>query len=173
MAARGQKPVLANPLAARAAFERDLTVVLEGRRVTWEESGWTRVDELTLLIPLTGYRNQVAGDPGFFLKLDFRHYPEWPPSAQFVNPATRKYVYPADAYWLPRLESDEMRTHENYDNKCQLICSSVTLEFYEVLHGVEEKFVWKHPRQTFAATLNQVEWALNHHYNGRFSQTQP
>lgn len=169
MAAKGQKPVLANPLLARVAFEHDLAIVLGGRRVTWEESGWTRLDDLTLLIPLTGYRNQVADAPPFILKLDFRHYPDWPPSAQFVNPATNIYAFPADRYWLPRLENDEIRTHENYDNKGQLICSSVTLEFYDVLHDVADQFVWKHPRQTFAATLNQIEWALHDCYNGRFS----
>lgn len=169
MAAKGQKPVLANPLLAQAAFEHDLAVVLKGRGVTWEQSGWTRLNELALLIPMTGYPNQAAGEPPFTLKLEFRHYPDWPPSAQFVNPNTRTYSYPADRCWLPKLDNEEIKTHENYDNKGQLICSSVTLEFYDVLHGVEDKFVWKHPRQTFAATLNQIEWALHHHYNGRFA----
>jgi hypothetical protein len=169
MAAKGQKPVLANPMLARAAFEHDLIVVLGGRRVTWGESGWTRLDELTLLIPLTGYRNQVADGPAFLLKLDFRHYPEWPPGAQFVNPTTNTYTFPADRFWLPRLESDEIRTHENHPNIGQLICSSVTREFYEILHDVDDKYVWKHPKQTFAATLNTIEGALTECYNGRFS----
>lgn len=170
MAVKGQKPVLANPLLAQAAFEHDLAIVLKGRGVSWEESGWTRLNELALLIPLIGYRNEVADEPAFTLKLEFRHYPDWPPSAQFVNPVTKGYAFPADSYWLPKLESDEIRTHDNYDNKGQLICSSVTFEFYDVQHGVEDKFVWKHPRQTFAATLNQIEWALRNHYNGRFAQ---
>ncbi len=170
MAAKGQTPVLANPLVARAALEHDLVVVLQGRKVTFEESGWIRPDELTLLIPVIGYVNQKADEPAFMLKLEFRHYPEWPPSAQFVNPTTRTFARPHDLYWLPRLESDEIRTHADYgDQHIQLICSSVTLEFYEVLHGVEDKFVWKHPRQTFAATLNQIEWALRDCYHGRFA----
>lgn len=170
MAAKGQKPVVANPLVARAALEQDLPVVVRGRGVTWEESGWTRPDELTLLIPVTGYANNVADEPPFTLKLEFRHYPEWPPSAQFVNPVTRSFARPGDLYWLPRLESDEIRTHADYgEQHIQLICSSVTLEFYDVLHGVEDKLVWKHPRQTFAATLNQIEWALRNCYHGRFA----
>lgn len=173
MAAKGQKPVLANPLLALAAFEEDLLVVLKGRGVTWEESGWTRPNDLTLLIPVNGYRDGVVDGPPFLLKLEFRHYPDWPPSAQFVNPVTKTYAYPGDRYWLPKLVSDEIHTHENYGpfegRFLQLICSSVTLEFYDVLHEVDAKFVWKHPRQTFAATLNQIEWALQNHYNGRFS----
>lgn len=170
MAAKGQKPVLANPLVARAALEHDLAVVLRGRGVTWEESGWTRANDLALLIPVTGYAANVADGPPFTLKLEFHHYPDWPPSAQFVNPVTRTFVRPGDLYWLPRIESDEIRTHADYgEQHIQLICSSVTLEFYEVLHGVEDKHVWRHPRQTFAATLNQIEWALRNCYHGRFA----
>lgn len=168
MAAKGQRPVMANPLAARAAFEHDLAVVLGGRQVA--EAGWTRPDDLALLVPVTGYMQNQPQNPPFTLKLEFRHYPEWPPSAQFVNPATKLFNRQTDLYWLPRIESDEIRTHSDYgDQHIQLICCSVTLEFYDVLHEVDDRFVWKHPRQTFAATLNQIVWGLGHHYNGRFA----
>lgn len=170
MAAAGKAPVLANPIVARAAMEQDLVKVLHGRGVTWEESGWRRIHDHGLLIPVTGYFKEVADAPDFLLRLEFFHYPDWPPSAQFVNPATGKFVIGQDGFWLPKIDCDEIKTHENYgSNQGQVICSSVTLEFYTVLHSVEEKHVWKHPRQNFAATLNQIEWALRHHYHGRFA----
>lgn len=170
MAAAGKAPVLANPIAARAALEQDLVKVLQGRGVTWEGSGWRRIHDHGLLIPVTGYLKEAADVPDFLLRLEFFHYPDWPPSAQFVNPSTGGFVIGHDGFWLPKIDTEEIKTHENYGgNQGQVICSSVTLEFYAVLHGVEEKYVWKHPRQNFAATINQIEWALRHHYHGRFA----
>lgn len=70
---------------------------------------------------------------------------------------------------LIRFFSRLIARSDDGDQPIQLICCSTTLEFYEVLHGVEDKYVWKHPRQTFAHRLSQIEWALQNCYRGRFA----
>jgi len=172
MASAKTLPVVVNPLVACAAFEDDLEKVLKGRHVTFEESSWTRLHSLGLLVPIKANRTGSSEADQFYLRLEFQYYPEWPPSAQFVNPATKVYSGGNDLYWLPKIEgTDEIRTHENYQGHGQVVCSSVTLEFYKVLHDVKEHHVWKHPSQNFASTINQIEWALSSpHYSGRFRE---
>ena len=173
MASAKALPVVVNPLIACAAYEEDLENVLKGRHVTVEESGWTRLHSLGLLVPIKAKRPGSSAPDQFYLRLEFQYYPEWPPSAQFVNPATNVYSGGNDLYWLPKIEgTDEIRIHENYSGHGQLICSSITLEFYKVLHDVKEQHVWKHPRQNFASTINQIEWALSSsYYTGRFRES--
>lgn len=161
MAQLGVDPVPATPSIAIEAFERDLDRVLRGK--TLEEMGWERPDRLTLLIPLLGARDGGQTDP-YLLRLHFGYYPEWPPSAQFVNPETGTYLYPGDVEHLPRIEeTGEIRVHPAYkfnDRLLQLICCSATLEFYLVRHGGEAHHVWQHPRQNFSATLKAIERGL-------------
>jgi hypothetical protein len=166
MARAGQDPVPNTPGRAQTALEADLPVVLRGR--TLEEVGWQRPDPLTLLVPLVGVREDKTTDE-FFLRLQFGYYPDWPASAQFVNPDTRAFRHPDDVRWLPRIEgTNEIAVHANYDNRLQLICASVTLEFYIVRHGVAERLVWDPKLQNFSATLAAIERGLKQpFYKGR------
>jgi hypothetical protein len=138
--------------------EKDLPSVLRGR--TLEEVGWLRPDPLTLLIPLAGTRANGIEDP-YVLRLRFGYYPEWPPSALFVNPDTREYAYPGDLTWLPSISgTPEIQIHANHNPIGQLICASVTLEFYLIRHGVQPEHVWDPARHNFAVTLNAVTRGL-------------
>jgi hypothetical protein len=171
MAAIKQAPVLANALVAREAFEADLPRVLKGRgAASVEEAGWTRLADLELLVPVQA-RSEKELIP-FFLRLKFYHYPEWPPSAQFVNPATRTFDLEKDRYWLPKiLGTDEVRVHDHVKEAGgQLICCSATLEFYIMLHDVKPEHLWDHSKYTFAHTINQIEWGLAKFYQGRFGE---
>ena len=171
MAALNQDPVSSDPEVALAAFDADLPRVLRGKTI--DEVGWQRPDPLTLLIPMWA---AVAGVPPdlFLLKLYFGYYPEWPASAQFVNPITRAYDPEKDKIWLPRIEGNSrIQVHPIYDGngrKLQLICSSMTLEFYLIRHGGKEEHVWSHPQRNFSATINEIRGGLlPQWYRGRMS----
>lgn len=155
MAKIGEEPVLNTPLAAREALERDLIKGLRGR-------SYQRPDPLTLLVPMFGNPESESPDL-FLLRLQFSYYPEWPPSAMFINPLTRQYDKAKDLIWLPRIEGNsrvQVHADYQYDGKgLQLICSSMTLEFYKIRHGCKESDLWT-PKHTFAATLNEIEMGL-------------
>lgn len=158
MAKDGETPV---PDLTRGAdaLREDLPKVLQGR--TLEESGWCQPDLLTLLVPLFAQRDDRTTD-FYLLRLYFNCYPEWPPSAQFINPQTLKYEGSVDKKWLPKIEgSQEIAVHDNYSNQgIQLICSSVTLEFYQVRHSVKSEHIWDDKRQNFSATLAAIRHGL-------------
>lgn len=152
MAKIGVDPVLNSPLAAREALERDLVKGLRGR-------SYQRPDSLILLIPMFGNPDSESPDL-FLLHLQFSCYPDWPPSAQFVNPLTRQYDKTKDLMWLPRIDgNNRIHVHPDFNGTGQLICSSMTLEFYKVRHGCKESDMWT-PTHTFAATLNEIEMGL-------------
>jgi hypothetical protein len=169
--------------------DRHLARILGGR--TLESAGWDRPDPLTLYVPLRGYSVQTSAmaygfDPSrpptadeepfggapagddYLLRLYFGHYPEWPPSARFVNPATQQFGAD-DRRWLPMINgANELHVHASYGQGGeQLICCSATLEFYLVSHSVEEKHRWR-PGSSFAVTLNTVSRYLRPpSYTGR------
>jgi hypothetical protein len=162
MAKIGADPVLNLPLAAREALDRDLVKSLRGR-------SYQRPDSLTLFVPLFGNPDSESPDL-FLLRLQFSYYPEWPPSAQFVNPLTRQFDKTKDAIWLPRIEGNSrIQVHADYNNGMgQLICSSMTVEFYKVRHSGNESEAWT-TTHTFAATINEIEMGLrpDSGYKGR------
>jgi hypothetical protein len=170
VAKAGEKPVPNSPLLAREALDRDLPLVLRG--VAFERSGWSRPDPLTLLVPMWGQLPDAPPD-FYLLRLNFAYYPEWPPSARFVNPVTLSYDPETDKRWVPKIEnSPRIQTHAWYNNnqtQLQLICSSMTLEFYLVLHGVEPQDLWT-AKHRFSATLGEIEAGLRHSggYRSRF-----
>lgn len=160
MAKEGETPV-PDPTRGADALRDDLPKVLRGQ--TLEEAGWCQPDSLTLLVPLFAQRDDRTTD-FYLLRLYFNCYPEWPPSAQFVNPQTLRYAGSADKKWLPKIEGcQEIAVHDSYsynNQSIQLICCSVTLEFYQVRHGVKPEHVWDGKHQNFSATLAAVRHGL-------------
>ena len=51
--------------------------------------------------------------------------------------------------------------------RIQLICCSATLEFYEVLHNVEQQHLWSES-DTFFTTVMAIRKAFASFYQGRF-----
>jgi len=170
----GDVPVPADPGQARAAVERHLAQTLAGRSL--ESAGWHRPEPLTLYVPMRGFTTATeassygfdpSADPtedsgrfngaptgdDYLLRLYFSHYPAWPPSALFVNPATRLFAA-GDERWLPTINgANEVAVHSAYPGIGQLICCSATLEFYQVRHQVADQHRWQ-PGSSFASTLN-------------------
>lgn len=159
---KGVRPVLNNPLRAKEALERDLPKAL--RNI----DGWQRLDDLNVIVPQYA-RNTNGEVDNYLLKLNFAYYPQWPPSAQFVNPETLNYLYPADIKWLPKIEgTSEIAVHASFQNVGQLICNSMTLEFYQVNHGVEDRHLWNEDNCNFSATINVIKQYINsNYYKGR------
>lgn len=156
---------VAIPARGKAALERDLPLVLRDRSLA--DAGWSRLDDLTLCIPLWS----LGGD-FYLLRLQFHCYPEWPPGTLFVNPITRDYRFPDDKRWLPTIEAPHLRVHADYANsKKQLICNSTTCEFYEVRHGLDDQnHIWDEKQHNFNHTLFTITQALqSEHYKGRQS----
>ncbi len=106
------------------------------------------------------------------LRLFFDHYPMWPPSALFVNPLTLDYRLPDDAKWMPNAPGHpEIAFHTNYAGRDgQVVCCSLTLEFYRINHSLEERHVWRGDKQTFLATIAAIKRVLiPPYYVGRAS----
>lgn len=156
--------------AGAEALELDIPRVLQLLEAdSLEQLGWSQPDKLTLLVPMYGERNGVRDD--YMLKLGFKAYRRWPPSAQFVNPATLSYTHPEDQKHVPRLTSDECHSHTAYSKPgggtLQLICCSAVLEFYEISHDVKEEHIWRETN-TFYTTIMAIRRAFASSYGGRF-----
>ena len=141
------------------AFAEHLDCVLRNR--TPDDLGWAKPDELTLLVPLFGTTAAGRKD-AYLLRLYFDHYPTWPPSALFVNPLTLEYRLADDAKWVPQAPGHpDIAFHTNYGgNQGQVVCCSLTLEFYKVNHGVQQHLVWQAEKQTFLATIASIKRLL-------------
>lgn len=157
--------------AGAAALDEDIPRVLRIMGVSsLEELEWSRPNKLSLLVPMIG--TCQGNEDRYILRLGFQAYRKWPPSAQFVNPETKGYVYPDDQRFVPKLTSPECYAHVAYRqtpqaSAVQLICCSATLEFYEVLHQVKPEHLWKET-DTFLTTIMAIRKALTSYYGGRF-----
>ncbi len=158
--------------AGAAALDEDIPRVLRIMGASsLEELGWSRLNKLSLLVPMAG--TYQGNEDSYLVRLGFQAYRKWPPSAQFVNPETKSYVYPDDQRFVPKLTSSECYTHVAYRRTpqaapVQLICCSATLEFYEFLHQVRPEHVWRET-DTFLTTITAIRKALTSFYGGRFS----
>jgi len=163
------KPPVQDIAQGQAAFAADLSRFLGQRSI--DEVGWAKPDELTLLVPLFATRADGGKDP-YLLRLYFDHYPTWPPSALFVNPLTVTYKFPDDIQWVPQADNhQEIKFHTNYPGGTQLVCCSLTLEFYKVNHSVQEAVIWREKEHKFTSTIASIKRGLvPPYYIGRSKQ---
>ena len=152
-------------------FEEDLARVLAVRGAAAPaDLGWKVVGKRTLLVPVAGMYGGAVDT--FLLRLDFVTRREWPPKAQFVDPATLAYVVGRDRSSLPQLNHPEVHVHPAYQRdpsaqKIQLICCSATFEYYDVVHGGDDAILWR-SNDTFAVTIAAIQRAMaSEHYLGR------
>ncbi len=163
-------PVSGDPIEAAQALDAHLALYLRARGVNrLEELGWTRPTKLMLHIPI------VAGqEDRFLLEFIFTHYPEWPPRVRFVNPESKRFEYPGDMCWVPKIEQTQaIAIHETYEDGGQkfygYICCSYNLDYYTSQHNMNQPYDhWNTKQRTFNATLSVIEDALAKRYQGRF-----
>lgn len=157
--------------AGRAVLAASLPKALKARGAqTIEDLGWRAPNKSTLLIPMKATFNGSIDE--YLLKLTFKTDEDWPPSAQFVNPKTNRYVLGLDRHHIPKLTSQEVHTHDAYPHPAggaiQLICCSATFEYYDVLHGLNAPHHLWRTGDSFLVTVNAIERAMANHYQGRF-----
>lgn len=166
-------PVANDPLLAKEALDEHLALMFEIKGVAnLEELGWTRPTPLTLRIPMRAVSGNQVDE--FMLELGFSYYPDWPPSARFINPNTGAFDPATDYCWVPILDgSPAIYTHRVYngpDGKVYLgfICCSFTLDYYLSRHGVSFPGThWKAKDRKFLATISVLEHAMRTCYRGR------
>jgi hypothetical protein len=110
------------------------------------------------------------------VRLGGEFYDLWPPSALFVCPprgATHErterlgwVTAPPASCWLPTVTPvPSFAIHSPYTfpdgRQGQLVCCSMTLEYYQSNHSPTAQQSWKQGRHTLAATLHRIHDALN------------
>lgn len=171
MASHNERPTL-DLRAGRRVFEEDLQHALNLHSAEAPaDLGWRVHGPRSLLVPIIGTHADTVDQ--YLLRLEFLTGREWPPSAQFVNPDTLKYIVGQDTGHLPQLGHPEVHVHPAYvspttSTAIQLICCSATFEYYDVKHGGEETTLWQ-SSDNFLVTLAAIRRAVGTpHYQGRY-----
>ena len=169
-------PALADPEIAAAVFAGHLDRVSQGAQARQRAWVFTRLDAMHVVVSITGTRPDGHRD-GYYLKLGAEYYDRYPPTTSFVcppRPATGHTAdrdgwteAPAGTRWLPVVQGlPWFAIHPGYGNFAdgvarQLVCCSMTFEYYITGHGPTTGQQWRQGRHTLAATLNRVHDALN------------
>ncbi len=180
-------PARMDPEIAARVFSRDLDKTLasdQARREGWTE---TRLGPLLTVIHLDGVRQDGTLD-AFHLLLIGDWYDEYPPQARFVVPpsadvdvmdATNWPEAPLGSSWLPKIDNTALNNkfafHPTFNFgdsgiQRQLICTSMSFDYYVTGHTPTDEQRWKQGRHTVSALLTRVQIALKHpSYLGRTS----
>ena len=113
----------------------------------------------------------------FLHKLTFEAYPAFPPRIEFVNPDTKAYdtsgapQSPKDAPCVPKLASRPPNTdvgfHIFYPQLGrQLVCHSLSLDYYLTNHSPTEGQRWTPGQHTFVSSLMLHDMLLQEPYFG-------
>jgi hypothetical protein len=169
-------PALADAEIAAAVFADHLARVEAGEQA--RAHGWVfaRLDPLHVVVTITGTRPSGERDP-YYVKLGAEYYDLYPPTTSFVcapcpavggHPARDGWTEaPAGSRWLPVVNGLEwLAIHAVYSNFAdgvarQLVCCSMTYEYYISSHQPTSGQQWKQGRHTLGATLTRIQDALS------------
>ncbi len=172
-----EAPVPSDPEIAAATFAAHLDRALASP--AGERAGWTatRTGPLEAIVHITAERSD--GEDTYHLRLRADWYDKWPPQAVFVAPPTgesEEWRIPTGASrWLPKTTSfpdGSFAFHTDYSfsegPQRQLICCSMSFDYYTTGHTPTPAQHWEQGRHTVAALLNRVQKALRPpYYEGR------
>ncbi|MDG4755720.1 hypothetical protein O7630_32760 [Micromonospora sp. WMMD718] len=168
-------PALADAEIAAATFADHLARVEAGEQA--RASGWafTRLDPLHVVVTMTAVRRNGEADI-YHIKLGGEYYDTYPPTTSFVCPPrpadgdrparTGWEEAPPGSRWLPVVNGLEwLAVHGSYANFAdgrtrQLVCCSMTYEYYITGHNPTPGQQWQQGRHTLGATLNRIQDAL-------------
>lgn len=175
-------PAVADAEIAAAVFGAHLARVEASEQA--RASGWTftRLDPLHVVVGLAASRPDGRRDD-FFVKLGGEYYDAYPPTTSFVRPPSAPtgdrpagggwVVAPPGSRWLPVVNGlDWLAIHAVYSGYAdgvprQLVCCSMTFEYYITNHSPTPGQHWRQGRHTLGATLNRIQDALDSaHYQG-------
>jgi hypothetical protein len=168
-------PAPADPEIAAAVFADHAARVSGSSQARARGWAFTGFDPMHVIVTVTGTRPDGQRDV-YYLKLGAEYYDRYPPTTSFVcppRPATGNVPRrdgwteaPAESRWLPNVSLEWFAIHSGYPNFAdgiarQLVCCSMTFEYYITGHGPTSGQQWRQGRHTLAATLNRVHDAVN------------
>ncbi|GLY38865.1 hypothetical protein Amsp01_048890 [Amycolatopsis sp. NBRC 101858] len=181
-------PVSADPEVATAVFTQHVAEVSASAQA--REHGWvfTPIDPLHVVVTLTATRPD-GGHDTFHVKLGAEFYDAFPPTTSFVSPPRGEApgVPPRNGWqeaspasqWMPTVTAQtgfavhhsytyppEASWPDMYRPPRQLVCCSMTFEYYISSHTPTDGQRWTSGRHTLAATLNRIQDALTDTYLG-------
>jgi hypothetical protein len=163
---------LADPEIASVTFMEHLDRLWATGRP--ERLGWARrddVDKLHTIITLPAKRPTGEVDPYYF-RLGAEYYDAAPPTVALVQPDGVTHA-PEKSQWFPVLHAKPpwFGLHAAYPwpsgEKRQLVCFTLSAEFYMTDHSPKESEQWTQGRHTLAATLYRLAEILSPKYYRR------
>jgi hypothetical protein len=162
---------LADPEIAGATFKAHLDGLWSTGRP--DRSGWVRndVDLLHTVVTLPAKRPRGETD-AYYFRLGAEYYDAAPPTVALVQPDGVTHP-PQQSKWFPVLESlpGWFGLHAQYPwpggSLRQLVCFTLSAEYYMTDHSPKESEEWKQGRHTVAATLNRLAEVLSPQYYRR------
>lgn len=168
-------PAAADIEIAAAVFADHLARVEAGDQTRANRWTFTRLDPLHVVVTVTGIRQSGEQDT-YYVKLGAEYYDAYPPTTSFVcpprpaagdQPARDGWVVAgAESRWLPVVSGLQwLAIHPVYSGFAdgvprQLVCCSMTYEYYISSHNPTAGQRWQQGRHTLGATLTRIQDAL-------------
>lgn len=158
----------ANPVVAMATFTGHLDQLWANRGLA--ERGWARetVDDLHVVVTIPAHRTGEHGEvtEPFHVLLGAEYYDLYPPTVMFVSPEAGWPRARKGSRWWPNVVGIPwLGLHDDFQYpdgpRRQLVCFSMTAEYYMTGHNPTEAQRWRQGTHTVAATLNRLADVLS------------
>ena len=174
-------PVPADDEVAAAVFDSHLARACASAQARAHGWTFTRLDRLHVVVRVEATRPSGEKDH-YFVKLGAEYYDLHPPTTSFVCPPTADPTATAPLHswrparrggrWFPLVDGlPWFAVHDayqytvpdnpEYTSPRQLVCCSMTFEYYISGHDPTDGQRWRQGRHTLSATLNRIHDALN------------
>jgi hypothetical protein len=165
-----------DPEVAARIFTSHLDVYWQNRGCA--SKGWTRspIDELHTIVTIPAQRSDDETDD-YHVRLGAEYYDSYPPTVLLVSPEDGWPRARAGTPWWPEVTAQSwFALHDSYQYcdaqgqplfEGQLVCFSMTAEYYMSNHAPTDAQRWTPGRHTVAATLSRLGEILSPpHYGG-------
>lgn len=164
-----------DPEVAARTFHRHLDTYWANRHL--DASGWSRtaIDDLHTVVSIPARRANGTIEP-YFVRLGAEYYDPYPPTVLLVAGLEGWPRARSGTTWWPQISRpDWIALHGTYQYtdrqgqqfEGQLVCFSMTAEYYMSNHSPTENQRWCQGRHTVAATLSRLAEVLGPaHYIG-------
>lgn len=165
-----------DPEVAARTFMSHLNTYWQNRGCT--DRGWSRtlVDDLHTVVTIPALRAD-GGTDDYYIRIGAEYYDTYPPTVLIVAPVDGWPRARAGTPWWPMVTgSSWFALHDSYQYadaqgqplfEGQLVCFSMTAEYYMSNHGSTDAQKWTSGRHTVAATLSRLAEILSPpHYGG-------
>ncbi|MEU6848466.1 hypothetical protein ABZ901_00765 [Actinacidiphila alni] len=164
-------PALADPEIAAAIFADHVVRAEASDLARNHEWVFSRLDPLHVVVRVRPAGPSADGSH-YFVRLGADYYDQYPPTTLFVCPPLDPGVpagwLPAGpgSRWLPAMVGlPWFAIHDEYQYadgvKRQLVCCSMTFEYYVTGHAPTPGQRWRQGRHTLVATLTRIQEALD------------